>query len=103
MSWMKLDYSNMSNPRKRFYHAKENELKMGWGLINGEPDIIYSSGSNKSDCAFLHYWLSPRPELDLNSPIRYKIGDKNFLEELDERGYDISTLKFSIKKKQEKE
>lgn len=70
--------------------AKPGQLKMAWSKRNN--DVMYAwggSGADKSDAALLHVVLTEH----------LKYFDNNFQQELIERGYDITTLKFSIQKK----
>lgn len=82
--------------RKR---AKPGELCMFYGrLKHDNPDTIYSwgDGCSKRDGALLNYVLGSK---------RYGYEgcrgemEKSLLEDLIDRGYDITTLKFSIMKK----
>ena len=89
---------------KRFRKPKlkDGELRMYWGkLQNDTPDIIYSwqgDNSMRGDSALLHYHLgSQRPDLG-KQPIFSKMLP-SLLEELEARGYDMTTLHFSIMKK----
>lgn len=85
--------------RPRAPKAKEGELKMCWGKMPHEnPDMCFAwgEGCTKRDANLLHYVMaSPRN--------KYMAPDQmpTLVEELDKRGYDITTLKFSIKKKVE--
>jgi hypothetical protein len=69
--------------------AKPKQLKAQWS--KRQDDIVYSwgEGVSKADSHLLHGALT----------ITMKWGDKSFQEELEARGYDIKTLKFSIYKK----
>jgi len=72
--------------RYRRIEAKDGELKCQYGkLPYCNPDIVYSWGKNtsKSDARLLHGTI---PKL---------------IDELVKRGYDVTTLKFSIKKYKE--
>lgn len=56
----------------------------------------------KRDANFLHYYLCSKHPDPTVLPIFSKM-KPSFIEELEMRGYDISTLKFSIMKKNTKE
>lgn len=78
--------------------AKPGELCMFWGrLPHDEPDVIYAwgDGVSKRDGALLNWRIGseypPGPLDNGNLP--------SLLRELQDRGYDLSTLKFSIMKK----
>ena len=85
--------------------AKPNELKVEWGKLPHEnPDIIYCWGENvpKVDSRYLHWIFGcehPSGQVDDKGLI---IWDPSVLDELEKRGYDLTTLKFSIKKKEDK-
>jgi hypothetical protein len=89
--------------RYRRVDAKPGELKIRYGTDgNGERDIVYAWGDGvpKGDSWLLHSffgWARTRPSMD--SMDGY-VTDPSLLEELNARGYDITTLKFSIQKKQ---
>lgn len=87
--------------KKRFGapRAKKGELKLQWGkLPDSKPDICTvwgdGAGHNGADshllmnylCNKRPYYMEPKMDLSL-------------IEELEARGYDISTIKFSIQKK----
>jgi hypothetical protein len=83
--------------RWRTPKAKDGELKMQYGkLPHDSPDLCYVRGDGipKCDGRLLHYMLSGKRY----SPVD-KAWDASFLEELEKRGYDLTTLKFSIQKK----
>jgi hypothetical protein len=69
--------------------AKPGQLRMGWS--KREDDIVYvwgGSGADKTDAALLHGVMTVVP-----------VTDKTFIQELEDRGYDITTISFSIKKR----
>lgn len=71
--------------------AKPNQLKVQFGKLPGEKaDVVYAYGENcdKADIYVLKEMLDGVVS-----------GDKTVLSQLKERGYDLSTLKFSIDKK----
>jgi hypothetical protein len=78
---------------KRRQSARRGELRATYGRYEGDlPDVIFAwggDGANKRDGALLHYWFS-----------RYEDNKfKTLAEELEARGYDLSTLVFSVMKK----
>lgn len=80
--------------------AAPGELVMRWGkLPNESPDMCmaWGEGCSKRDGALLHYMLGSKR-------MRWRDGvphfDPSFLEELETRGYDLTTLRFSVRKKQ---
>lgn len=85
---------------------KDGELKVYWGKLPHEnPDVIFSwqgeDTSMKLDCRFLYNVFgtqSPDPHV---TPLFSKM-KPSFIEELETRGYDITTIKFSIMKKEKK-
>lgn len=89
---------------KRFRKPKmkDGELRMYWGkLPHDNPDVVLSwqgDRSMKCDTALLHYVVcSPKPSLT-HMPLFSKM-ELSLIDELIARGYDITTLKFSIQKK----
>lgn len=80
--------------------AKPGHLIAFHGRLTGDssPDIVFAwgEGCSKRDGAFLHMSLaSPTPPA-----VRGRDWEPSFLEGLTARGYDITTLQFSIKKLQ---
>lgn len=89
---------------KRFRRPKlkDGELRIYYGkLPHDAPDVVYAwqgDSSMKRDTRLLHYTIgSQRPNL-WAKPLFSKM-EPSLLEELDQRGYDLTTLKFSIMKK----
>lgn len=85
--------------RFRASQAKPGELKMQWGKLPGEnPDICTvwgdGAGGNGRDSNLLMDALC-NPRNRYMSPEQ----DKSVIKRLEERGYDITTLRFSIQKK----
>lgn len=83
--------------RYRSPRAKPGQLKAQWGKIpDVAPDLCYAwgDGACRSDARLLDDALSGKTY----SPIRLE-WNSSFLEELEKRGYDITTLKFSVQKK----
>lgn len=82
--------------------AKPGELLMRYGKLPGdEPELCmaWGEGTSKRDAILLHAVInSPRPRLDSKTPF-----SPSLVEELEARGYDITTLKFSIRKKEVQE
>lgn len=86
---------NKLNSSKKKYlrapKAKPGELKVAWGKEKGDdPELFFcwGQGTSKRDNNLLMHFFSQKmtPE------------GKSISQELQERGYDISTLKFSISK-----
>jgi hypothetical protein len=83
--------------RYRKPRAKSGQLKAQWGkLPHEEPDLCFAWGDGVPHCdaALLQGFLAQK----YVKPGTFEFGD-SFLEELEKRGYDIKTLKFSISKK----
>lgn len=95
--------------RYRTPKAKPGELKVQWGkLPHNNPDLCYcwGEGVSRADSSLLHYtFSSKRPVLSkcyeamLSGESSQISFDPSFLEELEARGYDLTTLRFSIQKK----
>lgn len=80
---------------------KEGILKAQFGRNQGEQDfmVLYGDGVPACDRALLfHTFGSPRMAFDHNEC--KPVFESSFLEELDVRGYDMSTFRFSVCKKQ---
>lgn len=77
---------------RRFVKAKPGELKAGWGRPDKhtEPSICYAwggAGSSSPDGRILCRAFEDLPIFD----------DISLVKELEKRGYDLTTLKFSIR------
>lgn len=88
--------------------AKPGELKAQWGkLRHNNPDLCYvwGEGTHSADGHFLHHILcSDRLAHDWDAPsdasrLSLTKYEPSFVKELESRGYDITTLRFSIQKK----
>lgn len=89
--------------RKRFRKPvlKDGELRVYWGKLPHEnPDVIFAwqgDSSMRNDSRLLHYHLaSQRPDI-WEKPLFSKMLP-SLVEELQARGYDITTLEFKIRK-----
>ncbi len=84
----------MVKKRYRTPQAKEGELLVKYGQEYGDKDLYYCYPENecgmRRDSKIL-MWAFERP-IDL-------LDGKTLREELVRRGYDITTLKFTIKKR----
>jgi hypothetical protein len=95
--------------RYRRLRAKPGQLRAAWAKPDehNNPDLCYSWGEGtKSADGHLMHWAfsSPRARTNYDAPLgspRYlwSVYDDSFLQELEKRGYDLTTLKFSIQKK----
>lgn len=91
--------------RYRIVEAKPGELKVAFGSAGtGEPaDIVHAWGDGvpKADTWLMHMFFGcERARPDLTALDGYTM-EPSLIEQLKERGYDITTLKFSIQKKAE--
>lgn len=91
--------------KKRFRSPKlkDGELRMYWGKPDphDNPDIVLAYQGNRqmrADTALLHFALCCKKPNPHKLPI-FSVMEPSLIEELDERGYDLTTLKFSIMKK----
>jgi len=76
---------------------------MFWGKEPHDgPDVMLAyggGGATKRDSWLMHmYMCSPRPRTDYSQNPPVTVYDPSMLDELKARGYDITTLDFSIKK-----
>lgn len=81
---------------------KDGELRVYYGkLPHDEPDVVFEWRGDSSmmrDTRLLYSVLAcPKPDL-FAKPLFSKM-EPSLLQELEARGYDISTIKFSIQKK----
>ena len=92
--------------RLRRPKLKDGELRIYWGrLQHDSPDIVFAWQGDrmmKRDTNYLHYALGCRQPDPKVQPLFSKM-NQSFFEELDARGYDLTTLKFSIMKKKSAE
>ena len=87
--------------RLRTPMTKPGELKVQWGKLPHEnPDMVFcwGDGSSKHDSNLLHYFMASKRPDPQATPLYSKMIPSLF-EELEARGYDLTTLKFSIQKK----
>jgi hypothetical protein len=76
--------------------AKPNQLKVQYGKLPGDkPDLTYvwGPGCDRTDYMVLMQGLNLKPFDRLTDSY-----EDSVLKQLEERGYDITTLKFSIEK-----
>lgn len=94
--------------RYRRPRPRPGELVARWGRVEGsEPQVCYfpGDGIERCDMHMLHCALSgPRQRTNYEAPLgspRYlwTIYTPSFLEELEEHGFDLETIRFSIQKK----
>jgi hypothetical protein len=88
--------------RLRTPKLKDGELQIYWGREpRGIPELMFAwqgDRAMKRDTHLLHYVMASRHPDPHVSPLFSKMRPSLF-EELDARGYDLTTLKFSIMKK----
>lgn len=93
---MTMSDKSQTTRRKPVYRleAKPGELKAGWGRGDDDdgPDVsaAWQHPAQKGDMNLLLGWLG------MMRPPGF---DQSFTAELEARGYDLTTLKFSIQKK----
>lgn len=85
---------------------KDGELRMYWGREDHDctPDVILAWQGDrmmKRDTNLLHYHLCSQIPDPFAKPLFSKM-QPSLIEELEARGYDLTTLKFSIMKKEVK-
>lgn len=79
--------------RYRAPKAKPGELKVAYGKSEGDLDLFYchgGEGAGKPDARLLSHFFES---------LKYFDG-RNLRQELERRGYDITTFKFSIQIKE---
>lgn len=94
----------MSARKKRYrtIKAKPGELRAYYGKPDrwSGPDICYAwgPGTDRSDGRMLHHALSSQ-RMTFAFPDNGIKWEPSFIEELESRGYDITTLRFSVQLK----
>jgi hypothetical protein len=89
--------------RLRAPKLEDGELRIYWGRDPHDrtPDVMFAwqgDRTMKHDTNLLHYVMATKHPDPNVTPLFSKMMPSLF-EELDARGYDLTTLKFSIKKK----
>jgi hypothetical protein len=89
--------------RLRKPKLKDGELRMYWGREQHDrtPDVMLAWQGDrmmKRDASMLHYYICSRRPDSHAKPI-FSVMLPSMIEELKDRGYDLTTLKFSIMKK----
>lgn len=82
---------------------KDGAIKFQYGRNDGELDFMVLFGNDVPRCdraLVMNAFTSQRPFLDHTARIGIGFSD-SFVVELENRGYDISTLRFSIERKVE--
>lgn len=92
--------------RLRAPKLKTGELRIYWGRepCSRDLDVIFAGNGDQSmraDSRMLHCYIASRSPDPFATPLWSKMRP-SLLEELDARGYDLTTLKFSIQKKKER-
>lgn len=87
---------------KRMRDAKPGELIAQWGTMpygetsrDGELCYAWGAGCRSADISLLHFTFASPTYL----PGRFD-PEPSFLKDLERRGYDLTTFRFSIRKKQ---
>lgn len=83
------------NKRWRAPKAKPGQLKIAYGKHEGDTDIFYCNGgygAERCDARMLSSFFQS---------LKYP-GEKTMVDELISRGYDITTLKFTIQMRSKK-
>ena len=91
----------MRKRRWRAPTARPGELLMRWGrLPGGEPDMCFAwgAGCDNRDSRLLHYKIACQTP-DLRSEPLFSKMLPSLLEQLEARGYDLTTFRLSICKK----
>ncbi len=89
--------------RYRILPYKPGTLRVYWGKAErwDNPSVVYNGENNA--CSFLAFALEHRrPALEHFKGTFKHEAEPSILQELEARGYDLTTLKFSIKKKEQK-
>ncbi|WP_374349202.1 hypothetical protein [Chitinimonas sp.] len=90
---------------KRFRRPKlkDGELRVYWGKLPHDcPDVIFAwqgETSMKGDSRLLHYYLAGQQPDPFVTPLFSKMRP-SLIQELEARGYDITTIEFRIRKRE---
>jgi hypothetical protein len=76
--------------------TKVEKLSVRFGRIDGGLDVIYTAPSKPDNWLLFNAFATKRYRA------ASAVWDASFLEELEKRGYDLRTIRFSIKKKAHK-
>jgi len=82
--------------------AKPGELKAQWGRVDGNVDLCYAHGGNgteRSDMRVINTAFAEQRYFPSAETLGHYRVERSLIDELEARGYDIRTLKFSIQKK----
>lgn len=80
---------------------QQGQLKVKWGSLEGEPaELVFAGGDGtaRADRTLVCDALCSRKFLGPMNPVGSM--EPSLIEELEARGYDLTTLTFSISKKQ---
>lgn len=94
----------MGTTRLRKPQLKDGELRIYWGRDHRDdyPDLMLAwqgdSGMKRDTNLLYSIICSKRPTISATKVDWYNM-QRSLIEELEERGYDITTFKFSIMKK----
>jgi hypothetical protein len=87
---------------KRVPKAKPGQIITTWAHRKYDgPDLYFinGEGTSRADRSLMnHVFCCKRMTVDTKSPVGYDFGP-SFAEELEKRGYDMTTFRFSIQKK----
>jgi len=88
--------------RLRTPKAKPGQLVVAWGRVDrhSDPSVVYAFPDRDGKCdsrIVCEALEAPRYRPSLNAPGH--IERKSLLEELEERGYDLTTLRLTISRK----
>lgn len=78
-----------------------NTLKVFWS--KREKDLVFHYPDHAWNGRLVHsVFCVGRPRVDYNNDGKTVVFDKSFVAELEARGFDITTLRFSVCKKEQK-
>jgi hypothetical protein len=93
----------MKRLKKKFLRTPKqipNTLRATWGRVSDDPtpDVVYSwgKGCSSGDSHLIHSMLNGMEHRKYG---KFPADHDGYLKELEARGYDLTTLKFSIQKK----
>ena len=93
----------MKRKRWRVKHAKPGQLRVYYGKEDslGSPDVCFAwgPGTSRADSSLIHSMFSGFSHRKGDGILEPKVQHDGYLKELEARGYDLTTIKFSIEKK----
>lgn len=99
-----MSLSKIGAPLKKRYRRLPyipGTLRAYWGICDlGDTPALVANGIKGDAGTLLHCWNRREIYPPLTAKVMGTDSAMSFMQELEDRGYDLTTLKFTIKKKQ---